>query len=197
MVLSKATRLRFTTTDFSYGTFKDYPATIYDKWLFLWYFQRLPSYDLRLLIVPTVLSKTALLRFTTNDCSYGTFKDCPPTIYDKWLFLWYFQRLPSYDLQQRLFLWYFQRLPSYDLRRMIVPIVLSKTALLRCTTTDCSCGTFKDWRLLIVYLLFSLFSWLSWLIWNQKICTDGHKQQQLNALVFVLLFFLVFCFLLL
>ena len=35
------------------------------------------------MIVPMVLSKTTLLRFTTNDCSYGTFKDCPPTIDDK------------------------------------------------------------------------------------------------------------------
>jgi transposase-like protein len=30
----------------------------------------------------TVLSKTTLQRFTTNDCSYGTFKDYSPTIYD-------------------------------------------------------------------------------------------------------------------
>ena len=230
MVLLKTALLRFTTNDCSYGTFKDCPPTIYGKWLFLRYFQRLPSYDLRQMIVffPMVLSKTALLRLTTNDCSYGTFKDYPPTIYDKRLFLWYFQRLPSYDLRQMivpmvlsktarlrltthdcsygtlkdcpptiddkwLFLWYFQRLPSYDLQQMIVPMVLSKTALLRLTTNVVPMVLSKSalLRLLIVYLVFSLFSWLSWLIWNQKICTDGHKQQQLNALVFVLFFALI------
>ena len=83
MVLSKTALLRLTTNDCSYGTFKDYPPTIYDKRLFLWYFQRLPSYDLRQMIVPMVLSKTARLRLTTHDCSYGTLKDCPPTIDDK------------------------------------------------------------------------------------------------------------------
>jgi hypothetical protein len=134
--------------------FKDCPPTIYNKWLFLWYFQRLPAYDLQQMIVHMVLSKTTRLQFTTNDCSYGTFKGCPPTIYDYWLFL---RRRVAFEstigtiiccksYEGRFWKYYRNNLPAYDLQHMNVHMVLSKTTRLRFTTNDCSYGILKGRR---------------------------------------------------